>query len=443
MKTLRRLFWYISTYLSRYKKLILITVSFSLIFSVFVFYFWPRLPHPKPVTYISVVGNYSSINLPPLVNKIVDANFFDIDANQNLTPHLAKTIETLEDGKTYIITLRDNLFWPDGSLVKSEEIQIPIPKVELSFPNEKQIKFNLPEPFSPFPLVLETPIINEQGQTPTGFTVSITQTTNGQLKNVLIENEFKKIIIKTFSSQNQSLTSFKLGEVDAVYGLKNKPEDLGTLNIKTEEFVDYQNIVTLFFNTKNPLLSDKNIRQAIAYLIEDKNQQNENALTSIHKQSWVYNPLIKNYDYEPSKGKQLLADNLSEENRPLNLEISTLPEFISLADSFKEQLSDYGINLTVRVVNNPDSNFQLFLGQFTIPSDPDQYVYWHSTQKTNITGLNSQKIDLLLEEGRTVIDLKERKKIYLEFQKSLAEELPALFLYYPKSYNLTRGNINF
>jgi peptide/nickel transport system substrate-binding protein len=443
VKNFRRLFWYISTYLSRYKKLILTTISTSLLFSVFVFFLWPKLPHPKPTTYISVVGNYSSANLPPLVNEIVDANFFNVDANQNITPHLAKTIETLEDGKTYTITLEDDLFWPDGNPVKSEDVQIQIPKVETSFPSENQIKFSLPEPFAPFPSVLETPIINELGQTPTGFTVSITQTTSGQLRNVQIEDETRKIIIKTFSSPSQSLTSFKLGEVDAVYGLRSEPEDLKTLNIKAEEFIDYQNIVTLFFNTKDPLLSDKNIRQAIAYLIEDKNQQNENALTSINKQSWVHNPLIKNYEYDSSKGKQLLNDNLSKENLPLNLEISTLPEFISLADSFKEQLLKYDINLTVRVVNNPDSNFQLFLGQFVIPPDPDQYIYWHSTQKTNITGLNSQKIDLLLEEGRTIIDLKERKKIYLEFQKSLAEELPALFLYYPKSYNLVRGSLSF
>jgi ABC-type transport system substrate-binding protein len=62
-------------------------------------------------------------------------------------------------------------------------------------------------------------------------------------------------------------------------------------------------------------------------------------------------------------------------------------------------------------------------------SDPDQYLFWHSTQtKTNLTQTNNPKIDKLLEEGRQTFDQQERKKIYQEFQKILLEECPAIFL---------------
>ena len=41
------------------------------------------------------------------------------------------------------------------------------------------------------------------------------------------------------------------------------------------------------------------------------------------------------------------------------------------------------------------------------------------------------RIDELTDQGRLVIDIDERKKIYSEIQKILAEELPYIFLWYP------------
>jgi len=53
--------------------------------------------------------------------------------------------------------------------------------------------------------------------------------------------------------------------------------------------------------------------------------------------------------------------------------------------------------------------------------------------------LDDKKIDKLLEDGRTTIDQKERRLIYFDFQKSLLEELPAIFLYFPNRYQVSRG----
>ena len=55
-----------------------------------------------------------------------------------------------------------------------------------------------------------------------------------------------------------------------------------------------------------------------------------------------------------------------------------------------------------------------------------------------ITKLNNPRIDKLLEEGRQTNDQIERKKIYQDFQTYLLEEVPAIFLYYPTTYTVTR-----
>jgi len=43
-----------------------------------------------------------------------------------------------------------------------------------------------------------------------------------------------------------------------------------------------------------------------------------------------------------------------------------------------------------------------------------------------------------LEDGRKVYDTEERKKIYQDFQKYLVEEAPAVFLFYPELYTISR-----
>ena len=73
------------------------------------------------------------------------------------------------------------------------------------------------------------------------------------------------------------------------------------------------------------------------------------------------------------------------------------------------------------------------------PIDPDQYYFWHSTQTNqNITNLKNVKIDKLLEDGRKVTNIEQRKQIYVDLQKVIADEVPAIFLYYPYSYTVSR-----
>ena len=74
-----------------------------------------------------------------------------------------------------------------------------------------------------------------------------------------------------------------------------------------------------------------------------------------------------------------------------------------------------------------------------IPKDPDQYSLWHSTQtSTNVSRLANPRIDKLLEDGRIELDQETRKKIYLDFQRFLVEEVPAVFLYHPEYYTIKR-----
>ena len=110
------------------------------------------------------------------------------------------------------------------------------------------------------------------------------------------------------------------------------------------------------------------------------------------------------------------------------------PEAEELANSWKQ----LGVQVKIENVEGLPSDFQMYLGDFRLPKDPDQYPLWHSGQRNNITQFKSLRIDKLLEDGRKTTDENERIKIYYDFQKYLIDESPAVFLYFPYEYVYTR-----
>ena len=76
-----------------------------------------------------------------------------------------------------------------------------------------------------------------------------------------------------------------------------------------------------------------------------------------------------------------------------------------------------------------------------LPNDPDQYALWHEDQANSITLLSDKRIDKLLEDGRQTINQDDRKQIYDDFQKYLSDRVPAVFLYFPYEYTISRNNI--
>ena len=85
-----------------------------------------------------------------------------------------------------------------------------------------------------------------------------------------------------------------------------------------------------------------------------------------------------------------------------------------------------------------EENFLYKSPTIDIPKDPDQYVLWHSTQPTNISKYKNPRIDKLLEDGRVELNQETRKKIYLDFQRFLVEDSPAIFLYHPSFFTVLK-----
>jgi peptide/nickel transport system substrate-binding protein len=217
------------------------------------------------------------------------------------------------------------------------------------------------------------------------------------------------------------------------------------------------------YNLKNPLFTDKRVRQALAHAI-DKDAIISGVLLGLGKPAtgplkpgtWAYNPNVHVYPYDPAKAKALLAESgwqdtngdgiLDKDGQPFRFELITNQGNEvrgKCAEIIQENLAKIGIDMKIRIVewaafvNNfiNKRRFDATILGWTIPMDPDLYDVWHSSktkpEELNFISFANTEVDDLLEKGRSTFDQKERKKCYDRIQEILAEEQPYNFLYVP------------
>jgi peptide/nickel transport system substrate-binding protein len=232
--------------------------------------------------------------------------------------------------------------------------------------------------------------------------------------------------------------AYKLGEVDQINGLLDpQPFDSWGNSVVLPETNKHQ-VVTIFFNTQDKLFGEKSLRQALTYAI-NKDALGERAISSTSPESWAYNPQVKPYDYDVDHAKEIIEELPDEIKNSLDIKLVSTPSLLPAAEKISSDWEKVGVKTQIQVSSIIPNEFQAYLTIFDIPRDPDQYPIWHSTQtETNLSRFVSPRIDTLLESGRVQLDLEERRKIYLDFQRFLVEDSPAAFLYHPKYYTIKR-----
>ena len=123
------------------------------------------------------------------------------------------------------------------------------------------------------------------------------------------------------------------------------------------------------------------------------------------------------------------------------------------ANLIKEYWTKVGVEVEIRAlpvnelesaVIRPRAYDALLFGEI-LGRDPDPFAFWHSSQLKdpglNIALYHSKQVDTLLEEARRVTDRGQVEAKYKEFQKIIAEDFPAIFLYSPAYFYATRPTI--
>lgn len=421
----------------KHKRIIILSLSVT----VLSIYFLPKLfslsfSHNQQK--IGIVGRYNLNNLPYEITSLISCGLTVPLPDGSIEPGLAQSWEIRDNGKIYIFTLKNNLYWQDGSKVISKNINYNFSDVNTTVLDDQRIKFELKDSYSPFPVVVSRPIF-KKNLIGTGDYKAKSIQISGQVirKLVLVPVKEKgkpKIIFQFYPNEEAAITGFKLGEVDILKDISI----LGGLdkwkNTKIDSIILYDRYTAIFFNTQTEKFTDKPIRQALAYSIEKKWQPT--ALSSYNPQSWAYNNTVKPYDFDLENAKKLIGQNEKMSIEKINL--STVPSLLGVAEQIKSDWQKLNINTEIQLIQNPSEEYEVLLVSQQIPRDPDQYVLWHSTQEANLSKYKSPKLDKLLEDGRQTLNQEERKKIYQEFQRFLVEDSPAIFLFHPTLYTISR-----
>ena len=445
----RLIFWLIKAYFKKWRKTIFASFVFGLLVFVAIYFGWgvivPGLPFNQREV-IGIVGNYTPDNLPPEVVGNLSRGLTQISSNSEPEPDIAQSWNIKDNGKTYTFNLKHNIYFTDGNNLTSDLIRYNFIDVNVARPDKYTIVFKLKEAYSPFLVTVSQPIFKD-GMTGVGDYKVESLDLNGDFLNsiTLASTKMKNTTItyQFYPTQDALKNSFVIGDVDKVLGLNDANFENTTFgsfaNAVTEKSIDYQHLVTLFYNTQDKVLSDKRLREALTYATPDSFTEGKRNYSPFSPNMWSYQ--VPSYQKDYAHAKLLLSQSqTASQSAEINITLQTLPQYENVAKELSKSWKNIGVNTKIVVVNSLPSNFQAFLGEFKIPKDPDQYTLWHSGQINNITNYKNLRIDKLLEDGRQTQDLQSRIQIYGDFQKYLLDDAPATFLYFPYSYTVRRNS---
>lgn len=378
---------------------------------------------------IGLVGTYQEHDLPPEVTSLLSGSL----------PELVSSREVNNDATIFKFRIKEDLQWSDNTSLTAEDLEFNIPDAEMSMQDDQTILFKLKDSYSPFVSLLTKPVFKKGTKIGTGpYKIYKIEKSRIFITKMVLEpstNELPKIIIRFYPSEKVAKTGFEIGEVQVLTGLSSPLPQEANPQIISRQKTDFSKIVTVLYFTKDPLLANRSVRQALGYSAPQI--EGEDAANNPYSpQSWAFDPDAKKYLANPKEAEAALeraksALSLEKFNQELILTATTsLEETGKLVVAAWKKL---GFDAKLRIESGIPQNFQALLITQSIPEDPDQYFLWHSTQeKTNLTKYSSARVDKDLEDGRKALSQEERKEKYFDFQKTLLEDAPATFLYFPK-----------
>ncbi len=440
MKTVKILFVLTKRYLQRYYKYLLLLVVLLVIFYLVFPIVYGKIYKERISE--GVIGTYTEDSLPEVVTNLLSDGLVVLDNKGLPQPELVESWKVNSDAKEYTLKLKDNIYWIDGSKISAKDIEVIIPDVKFSALDDRTLKLTLADSFSPLPTLLTKPIVKKGTNIGTGpyeiTSVEKNQVFVNKITLTSSKKDLPQVVIRFYPNENIALDALRKGEIQSVFGI-NDPSSME--NEKPFALISKNNfnkLVTIFYNTQDAILSDRNFRLALSFAAPSIKDEIE-AKTPIPPNSWAFNPEVKDFLDNPTQAKTYL--DRVQKGKESTIVLTSTETLKNLGSQIVTEWNNQGIRAVLRVESGIPQNFQALLISQSIPADPDQYSLWHSTQAgSNISKYSSPsqyspRVDKDLEDGRKAIDIKVREEKYKDFQRVLVDDAPATFLYFPK-YNI-------
>ena len=425
------------------------------------------------------------------IGNLIYNSLLRADENSRLRPELAESWRRVDD-RTYIFDLRKDVTFHNSKPLTAADVQFtyasilepsnrspkraqlrPLEGIDQLGPH--RVRFRLKSSHAPFPEQFTLGIVPADGgasdpRLPAGSGPFILESVESGEKVILKANasywegkpQIAGLIFKIVPDAMVRALEFKKQSIDF---LQNdlEPDMLPWLRDKAGAAVETHQGTTFQYigiNLTHPVLKRKQVRQAIAHAIDRESiirhlikETATPASGLLSPLNWAHEGAVRKWPYDPEKAKRLLDEagfGDPDGDGPLSrLKLSFKSTNLDLrrriAEAFKEQLQRVGIELEIRTYewgtffsDVKRGNFHLYSLAWVGILDPDIYFQiFHSSSVPpdgdNRGRYSNARVDRLLEQGRAAADASERKFIYGEVQKILAEELPYIPLWWWKN----------
>ncbi|MEP7270080.1 MAG: ABC transporter substrate-binding protein [Acidobacteriota bacterium] len=278
-----------------------------------------------------------------------------------------------------------------------------------------------------------------------------------------------KIHLRISPDSSTRESELRKGSVDLAINADLDPISVESLRkvagLKVET-ADGTNLSHMGVNLLDPVLKDRRVRQAIAYAIDRDaiirdilRGQAQPAQSILPVGVWAFEPASTNYRFDPERAVKLLdeAGRKSIGGAPrlkLSLKTSTVAITRKVGEAIQEQLRKINVEIDLQPLERQkltqdmvDGNFQLYLNTLVGGNQsPDVFRYAYASKSIPPNGQNRSRysnavVDRLLDEA--VLASSDRQKaIFSEIQKTLAEDLPQIYLWYPATVVIHRDRVS-
>ncbi len=435
MKRLRLVVLLIHSYIKTHWQLFLVGLAASLA----ILFFAPKFFFQEKIETIGLVGDYTLATLPIEIQNEISIGLTTIMPDGKIASGAASSWEFSDGNKSVTFNLVSSRIWQDGLPFTPDSVNYNLKSVTLTKPAPDKIKLSLLEPFAPLLSIVSQPLF-KNGLIGLGtWRADSVRFTGRFVSSITLVNQDTKVkkTYKFFSSETDLGIALKLGAVNQARGLHDKQNFESDPHYALTETTSQKTVAAIFFNLQNQNLDNKTFRQGLSYALPNTFPQGEPATGPFPPTSWAHGKLLKKYPQSVSLAKKFLHPDASASSE-LKLTLQATANLENAAKIVAQNWGEAGVETSIQIVDVPDPAFEAFLTYVELPPDPDQYFLWHTTQPGNISHYKSPKVDKLLEDGRKTINQTERKDIYDNFEKAITEDLPAIFLFYPKLYNIAR-----
>lgn len=375
--------------------------------------------------------------------------------------------------------------------------------VKITASNDRTIVFALPHPLVSFPHSLTTGIVPEHllkdiapsqlrtasfntvnpvGSGPFKWESLVVKGQNPENREELVglianEGYFKgrpkidRMIIRAVHDENKLLELFNDNQLTAASGLDNFKNSIKQDNSPREYSTNINGQIMVFFKTTQGDLADVKVRQALVRATNKSEMVTSLGYSVALSNSPFlrthigYNKDLAQAPYNGDEANRLLDEAgwkkddkgmRFKDGRPLKFKFyaQKTNDFESVAKNLQKQWKIVGIDAEVNLLSPEeiqpvisDHNYDALLYGIELGVDPDVYAYWHSSQadprsanRLNFSEYKNGEADLALASGRSRGGELRAVK-YQPFLKVWKDEAPALALYQPRFYFVTKVKI--